>query len=221
MLLELENVSRSYRGRNGSRVDAVQNVDLAMEPGEFVAVGGPSGSGKSTLLLIAGGLLAPDTGTVHVLGKQPYAMNADERSRFRSVTLGFVFQQFHLVPYLSVLENVLAPSLGAAIRGANSRAEQLVARFGLDNRIGHLPGEMSTGERQRTAMARALMNHPKLLLADEPTGNLDQENQDLLLDCLREEASCGTAVLLVTHDQQAAGRADRTIGLHDGQLHQK
>ena len=138
--------------------------------------------------------------------------------------MGFVFQQFHLVPYLSVLENVLAPSLGVAANAASeasARAAQLITQFGLAGRTGHLPGELSTGERQRAAMARALMNQPKFLLADEPTGNLDQQNRDLLLDCLRAEALRGTAVLLVTHDQGAAGRADRTIALYDGRVEQK
>jgi putative ABC transport system ATP-binding protein len=216
-LLELSGVHKTYKARS-SDVKAVDGVSLKLDGGEFQAVCGPSGCGKSTLLLIAGGLLAPDAGTVNIAGESPYTMTADTRSRFRASNIGFVFQQFHLIPYLTVLDNVLAPSIATGLENATDRARELIKRFGIDHRERHVPGELSSGERQRAALARALLNSPKLLLADEPTGNLDAGNASLVLDHLREFASAGGAVLLVTHDSQAAERADHIIRLRDGQV---
>jgi ABC-type lipoprotein export system ATPase subunit len=218
-ILDIQKVCKTYRGRSGD-VQAVDSVSLTLDAGEFVAVRGPSGCGKSTLLLLAGGLLAPDAGSVTVAGEEPYLMSSDARSMFRAANIGFVFQQFHLVPYLSVLENVLAPSIANKTASADetlTRARSLVVHFGLENRIDHVPGELSSGERQRTALARAFLNQPKLLLADEPTGNLDEENAELVLTHLGEFAASGGAVLLVTHDPQAAAKASRTVFLRDGQ----
>ena len=172
-ILDIQNVCKTYSGRSGE-VRAVDGVSLTMNAGEFVAVRGPSGCGKSTLLLLAGGLLAPDGGSVTVAGEEPYLMSSDARSHFRASHVGFVFQQFHLVPYLSVLENVLAPSIANKTASADetlTRARSLVVHFGLENRIDHVPGELSSGERQRTALARALLNQPKLLLADLSMGS--------------------------------------------------
>lgn len=219
-ILNIQKVCKTYRGRSGE-VRAVDGVSLKLDAGEFVAVRGPSGCGKSTLLLLAGSLLAPDSGSVTVSGEEPYLMSSDARSRFRAANVGFVFQQFHLVPYLSVLENVLAPSIANKSTPADralGRARSLIEHFGLEQRIDHVPGELSSGERQRTALARALLNEPKLLLADEPTGNLDQEAAELVLNHLAEFAADGGAVLLVTHDPQAAAKADRTVFLKDGQV---
>lgn len=219
-LLDIQKVSKTYQGRSGS-VKAVSEVSLSLNAGDFVAVRGPSGCGKSTLLLVSGGLLAPDGGSITVAGEEPYLMSSDARSKFRAANIGFVFQQFHLVPYLSVLENVLAPAIaspGTPHDVALNRARSLVVQFGLEHRIDHVPGELSSGERQRTALARALLNSPKLLLADEPTGNLDEENAELVLTHLAEFASGGGAVLLVTHDPQAAAKASRTVFLKDGQV---
>jgi putative ABC transport system ATP-binding protein len=212
-LLELTQITKTYRAGQAGEVRALPPVSLALAAGEFVAVQGPSGCGKTTLLLIAGGLLAPTAGRVVLAQEEPYAMSADRRAEFRARHLGFVFQQFHLVPYLSVLDNVLAPALAAAVPDARARAEELVAQFGLQARRRHVPGELSTGERQRTALARALLNRPKVLLADEPTGNLDRENADVVLDHLGKFARAGGAVLLVTHEEHAAQRADRVLRL--------
>lgn len=217
MALVLDSISKTYQGPSGP-VRALHGASLSVGEGEFVVVQGKSGSGKSTLLLIAGGLLAPDAGTVLVAGENPYALRPEARAKLRGARIGFVFQQFHLVPYLSVLQNVLAPSLAADIPHARQRAEQLIERFGMAHRRGHLPGALSTGERQRTALARALLAEPKLILADEPTGNLDRENADLVLDYLAEVAAAGTAVLMVTHDAQAAARSARCHRLEDGAL---
>ena len=212
-LLELSAISKTYRDGEPGEVRALAAVDVALSAGEFVAVQGPSGCGKTTLLLIAGGLLAPSAGVARVAGQDPYVLKPDERARFRAQHLGFVFQQFHLVPYLSVLDNVLAPGLAADVPNARERAEELIARFGLQARRLHVPGELSTGERQRTALARALLNRPRLLLADEPTGNLDRENAEIVLRHLAEFADRGGGVLLVSHDADAAKHADLVIEL--------
>ncbi len=212
-VLQLDGITKTYRAGATGQVQALSGISLSLTAGEFVAVQGPSGCGKTTLLLIAGGLLAPTAGRVMLGEENPYAMNANERAGFRARHLGFVFQQFHLVPYLSVLDNVLAPALAASIPDARARAEELVAHFGLQSRRLHVPGELSTGERQRTALARALLNRPKLLLADEPTGNLDRENAGVVLNHLVEFSRAGGAVLLVSHDEHAVKHADRIIRL--------
>ncbi|MHC4199768.1 MAG: ABC transporter ATP-binding protein [Planctomycetota bacterium] len=216
-MLEIRELSKSYDGPDGA-LTPLEGVSLEVAEGEFVAVVGASGSGKTTLLLAAGGLLAPSAGKVTVAGQDPYALSPEGRARFRARTIGFVFQQFHLVPYLSVLDNVLVPSLAAPAADARARALELIERFGMSPRARHVPGELSTGERQRAALARALLNRPKVLLADEPTGNLDEANSETVLDCLARFADAGGAVLLVTHDQQAAGRAGRILRLDGGRL---
>ncbi len=217
MLLEAKELNKKYRV--GEKViRAAEDVSLTVDSGEFVAVRGPSGCGKTTLLLMAGGLMAPDSGTVRVLDQDPYVLKPDARARFRAQNIGFVFQQFHLVPYLHVLDNVLAPALAANLPDAKQRAMHLLERFGLTDRLHHVPSELSTGERQRTALSRALLLEPKLLLADEPTGNLDRENADLVLNCLSEFAQQGGGVLLVTHDQHAAEAAHRTAQITQGKL---
>ena len=208
---------KTYAGR-GNKVVALDNVSLAVKRGEFVAVQGPSGCGKTTLLLAVGALLMPTSGSVSVDGKNPYALTAEHRARFRGTTIGFVFQQFHLVPYLSVEENVLAASLAGPVNGARERAKLLMDHFQLSERARHVPAELSVGERQRVALARALLNQPKVVLADEPTGNLDGENGEIVLNHLAEFAQRGGAVLLVTHDARAARYAGRTISMRRGRM---
>ncbi|MCA9054251.1 MAG: ABC transporter ATP-binding protein [Planctomycetaceae bacterium] len=217
MVLELSHVTKVY-SRGVRSVRALDDVSFQVDAGEFVSLVGPSGCGKTTLLLIAGGLLRPDTGAVTVAGAEPYTLSPEQRSRFRVQNVGFVFQQFHLVPYLSVRENILSPVLAWWKGGLHERADQLIERFGLGPRRDHRPGELSTGERQRTALARALLHQPKVILADEPTGNLDAPNADLVLRTLRECADEGAAVLLVTHDSSAADRADRVVPMQAGQV---
>ena len=217
MLVDIQDARKTYQGASG-QVLAVDDVSLSVDGGEFVAIQGPSGCGKSTMLLLAGGLLTPESGSVQIGGEDPYALTADARSKFRADNIGFVFQQFHLVPYLSVLDNALAPSIATGSKDAEQRARELLDQFGLSHRLEHTPGELSSGERQRTALARALLNEPKVLLADEPTGNLDTENATEVLKHLRKFAASGGAVLLVTHDAQAAATADRVIHLRDGKL---
>ena len=217
MVLELSHVTKVY-SRGVRSVRALDDVSFQVDAGEFVSLVGPSGCGKTTLLLIAGGLLRPDTGAVTVAGAEPYTLTPEQRSRFRVQNIGFVFQQFHLVPYLSVRENILSPVLAWWKGGLHERADQLIERFGLGPRRDHRPGELSTGERQRTALARALLHRPKVILADEPTGNLDAPNANLVLQTLRECADEGAAVLLVTHDATAADRADRVVPMQSGQV---
>ena len=218
VLLQIEGLSKSYAGPQGT-INAVEGVSLVVGAGEFVAVQGPSGCGKTTLLLAAGALLRPTGGRVLVKGEDPYALSPGQRARFRAENVGFVFQQFHLVPYLDVLDNTLAPTLAlGANGGARARAVELAARFGLTGRLHHLPAALSTGERQRVALARALLNKPKLLLADEPTGNLDAENGQIVLRCLAEFARDGGAVLLVTHEASAGDHASRVVKMHGGKI---
>jgi putative ABC transport system ATP-binding protein len=151
-------------------------------------------------------------------GQDPYAMSPNDRARYRARKVGFVFQQFHLVPYLSALDNVLAPTLAMASADAHRRAEELIEHFGLSQRSHHRPQELSTGERQRTALARAVLHRPGLLLADEPTGNLDADSARAVLKYLAEFVNGGGAVLLVTHDERAAGYADKSVRLEAGRL---
>jgi ABC-type lipoprotein export system ATPase subunit len=217
-LLQLDSLGKSYPGPQG-KINAVDGVSLTVGAGEFVAVQGPSGCGKTTLLLAAGALLRPTRGRVLLNGEDPYALSPGQRARFRAVNVGFVFQQFHLVPYLDVLDNTLAPTLAlGANGGARARALELTARFGLTERLHHLPAALSTGERQRVALARALLNKPKLLLADEPTGNLDAENGQIVLRCLADFARSGGAVLLVTHEPGVGDHAGGIVNMNGGRI---
>jgi len=216
-VVRLENLSKTYRGK-AEAVTALDGCTLRVSAGEFVSVQGPSGCGKTTLLLVAGGLLRPDSGRVTLDGRDPYALPAEERARMRADRIGFVFQRFHLMPYLTVLDNVLAASLARPSDGARERALALIDRVGLSPRLNHLPSELSTGERQRVALARAMLNQPRVLLADEPTGNLDPASGEAVLKHLAGFADTGGAVLLVTHDARAAEYAGRVVRMADGRL---
>lgn len=217
-LLQIENLSKAYAGPGGG-VRAVQELSLTVGAGEFVAVQGPSGCGKTTLLLAAGALLQPSGGRVLVNGQDPYGLSAGQRAPFRAEHLGFVFQQFHLVPYLDVLDNILAPTLALSQNGSSrKRAQELSEQFGLTPRLHHVPAALSTGERQRVALARALLNQPKLLLADEPTGNLDEENGQMVLRCLGDFARAGAGVLLVTHEPRVGEHATRVVKMDGGRI---
>ena len=216
-MLQVSGVNKEFR-RGERTVRALAGVSLSVKPGEFVVVCGPSGSGKTTLLLLAGGLLAPDAGQVKIDGKDPYALSPDRRADFRAQTIGFVFQRFHLIPYLSVADNVLAAALARRRSDSGDRAAELIERLGLSERANHTPGELSVGERQRTALARAMLNRPRLILADEPTGNLDDANAAEVLSALGDFAEAGGAVLVVTHDPKAAVHAHRTVRLERGSI---
>jgi ABC-type lipoprotein export system ATPase subunit len=215
-VLELCDIHKSFR-KDSRAVDVLSGLDLRVDAGQFAAVQGPSGCGKSTLLLVAGALLHPDAGTVRIDGQDPYSLSSDERAMFRAAKLGFVFQQFHLVPYLTVLENVLAAGLASGKDGRD-RADALLDKLGMTDRMHHLPSELSVGQRQRTALARAMLNRPRVLLADEPTGNLDPDNAHAVLDQLKALACEGAAVLLVSHSAAAVGAAGKVYQLGGGVL---
>jgi len=220
-MLEIRELSKRYAspaGRRSAPVMALDGVSLSLGPGEFVAVEGPSGSGKSTLLLATGGLLAPTGGSVTFQGQDIYSLSPEARSRWRAQQIGFVFQQFHLIPYLSVLDNVLTPALAWPVPEPRRRASELLDRFGLGARAQHVPAELSAGEQQRTALARALLHRPPLLLCDEPTGNLDQQSAEVVLHCLLQFQRDGGAVLLVTHHAGATALAQRMLHLQGGKL---
>lgn len=218
-VLELRGVTKRYR-QGDQDVAALAGVDLRVMPGEFLAVVGPSGSGKSTLLHVAGGLDVPDSGTVHMEGVDLATLGAAARARLRRRRIGFVFQFFQLVPSLTVVENVELPLLFDGARGeAAGRARRLLAAVGLDGKLDRYPAELSGGEMQRVAIARALVAGPALLLADEPTGNLDSGTGAAVLDLLGAEVErSGAALVLVTHDDGAARRADRMVSVRDGRV---
>lgn len=217
-ILSATGLTKRYSSKEGD-VLAVSGVSLSLEPGDFVALHGASGCGKSTFLLMAGGLLRPDDGILEVLGRNPYELSPGKRSAFRAENIGFVFQQFHLIPYLDVLDNLLVSDL-APVSAPPTReaAEDLLAQFQLDHRKHHVPSQLSVGEQQRVALARALIGKPKLLLADEPTGNLDEENSRIILDHLSRFAGGGGAVLMVTHDDRAREAAARAIEMKGGEI---
>lgn len=218
-MLKATHLIKSFRTRAGE-LPVLRDVSLALEPGESAAILGPSGAGKSTLLNVLGTLEPPTAGRVELDGCDPYALSERELAQFRNRRVGFVFQDHHLLPQCSALENVLLPTIaGDAHLEADTRAHELLARVGLADRRDHPPAELSGGERQRVAVARALVNGPQLVLADEPTGNLDRANADRIGDLLaalpREH---GVIVLVVTHNEPLARRFDRCYELSDGRL---
>ena len=216
-LLRFEGVSKRFH-RGTEEVVALDDVDLSIEPGEFVALIGPSGSGKSTLLHLAGGLDQPDSGRILLGDRDLATLSIGERAKFRRREVGFVFQFFHLIPTLSVTENIELPLLLDGVK-SNGRTSELLERVGIGHRAGHLPGELSGGELQRAAIARALVAHPQVILADEPTGNLDSATSEAVLALLTEQVvESGAALVMVTHDRDVASRAPRVHTLRDGRL---
>lgn len=214
-MVKLKNVSKVYRSNNQD-LYALNEVNVTIEKGEFVVFGGPSGSGKTTLLLTIGGLLRPTRGEVTISGKNIYELKEQQRSRFRSENIGFVFQLFHLIPYLNVFENVL---MASSLERNNERVEKtinLLSRLGMIGRKYHKPSELSVGERQRTAVARALISNPSLILADEPTGNLDSENADEVIRYLSDFHNGGGTVIVATHIKKIDRYANRVIRLDEG-----
>ncbi|MGI4745012.1 MAG: ABC transporter ATP-binding protein [Janthinobacterium lividum] len=206
--------------RSSDALDIVRGMSLAVSAGESVGIVGPSGSGKTSLLMLLAGLERPTRGHVLVDGIDLASLDEDERARFRGRRIGIVFQSFHLIPTMTALENVAVPLELAGQEGAFETAEAALRQVGLGHRLGHLPGQLSGGEQQRVALARAFAPRPALLLADEPTGNLDvrtgESVQSLLFEMQRQQ---GTALLLITHDPALAARCDRQLVVSDGQLH--
>ena len=217
-MITLHDVSRTVTS-GSAPLTILHPLTLSIARGEFVAIVGPSGSGKSTLLGLLAGLDAPTTGSVNVDGVDITALSEDGLARFRGARIGFVFQFFHLVPSLTALENVAVPLEIAGVADAMSRAARLLDDVGLGGRGHHYPSQLSGGEQQRVALARALANDPAILLADEPTGNLDSANGRLIMDLLRSvHAARGTTLVLVTHDAELAAMADRRVTMRDGRV---
>lgn len=214
-MLHIENISKKYTTEN-KIIHALDNISLTVEKGEFLAIHGPSGCGKTTLLLIAGGLLHPNEGKILIESENIYDLSNEKRAVFRAKNIGFVFQQYHLIPYLTVLENVQVPALAQKNNVPENKIYELIESLGLKERLQHTPAELSAGEKQRTALARALLYNPKILLADEITGNLDQGNRDIVMNCLSDFTERGGTILLVTHDKNVYALAHRTIYIEKG-----
>jgi lipoprotein-releasing system ATP-binding protein len=225
LILETEGIHKSYR-MGATEVKVLKGVNLAVKRGEFLAIVGASGSGKSTLLHILGALDTPDKGIVRFEGRDLSRQSARELNRFRNKMVGFIFQFYHLLDELNVLENVFLPAMAsksmlgwlACRRQAKNRAKDLLAQLGLLERANHKPYQLSGGERQRAAIGRALMNEPRLLLADEPTGNLDSATGNGIIEIFEKLNRAGQTIIMVTHDERIARRAGRIITLADGKI---
>jgi len=217
--LEAIDVTRSYR-LDDVTVDALRGVSLTIDRGDYVAVVGPSGSGKSTLMHLLGGLDRPTSGTLRVGGRDVSQMSGDELAQVRNATIGFVFQAFQLLARTSALDNVGMPLVYRGVRRAERRrrAREALERVGMGHRLGHTPNQLSGGEQQRVAIARALVGEPQVLLADEPTGNLDSRTGEEVMALLEALNAGGVAVVVVTHDRELAARARRRVFVRDGLL---
>ena len=219
-IVSLRGVKRAFE-QGGQRIEVLRGVDLDIMPGEIVALLGPSGSGKSTMLQAVGLLEGGFEGSISIAGERAESLASDERTRVRREHLGFVYQFHHLLPDFNATENVVMPQMVAGVdrNSANVRAEEILTSLGLGHRLTHRPSQLSGGEQQRVAVARALANRPTLVLADEPTGNLDEATADIVLgqflDLVRGE---GSAALVATHNERLAARMDRVVRLHDGVL---
>src|SRR5262250_2779913 len=219
-MIILKNVSRVYPAReeaNGGVIRALDNFSLAVASGEWVSIMGPSGSGKSTLVNLLGCLDSPSSGEILLDGQNVAGLSANELTRVRAEKIGFVFQQFHLIPFLTAVENVMLAQYFHSMTDEKEAVEALT-RVGLGDRAHHLPSQLSGGEQQRVCIARALINDPKIILADEPTGNLDAQNEEIVLRLLREFHQQGRTIVMVTHDPVVARLADRRIELHHGKI---
>ncbi len=216
LILEMRGVSRHY-GVGAARVEALTGIDLNVAAGGVMVLAGPSGSGKSTLLHLIGGMDRPNAGELRVAGNALHTLSTAELTIFRRHKVGFVFQAFNLMPNLTALENVMLPAEFAGLSGkeARSRASTLLERVGLSNRIGHRPGQLSGGEQQRVAIARALVNQPALVIADEPTGNLDSQTGAAIIELLTSLTG-EQSIFIATHDERIARVAGRVIQLADG-----
>ena len=218
-LIEIKNVKKQYTSGD-EVVEALRGVDISIEAGEFITIMGQSGSGKSTLLSVLGGMNHPTSGEVEMAGVHIYKLHSEKLADFRAENLGFVFQSFHLIPYLTAIENVMLP-LAIASMGSPAQkksAQEALERVGLGNKLGRLPNQMSGGEQERVAIARAIVNNPHILLADEPTGNLDSATSEEVLTLFRELNNAGQTVVMVTHNSEYAAYSNRSISLKDGRV---
>ncbi len=215
-MYDVQHLSKIY-GKSGHRVLALDDLHLRIAPCEFLVLHGASGSGKTTLLLILGGMLTPSSGIVRCNGVDLYGGLGIARNRFRRSKIGFIFQQFHLMPYLSAYDNIRVP---IALRRARPRGQihALAERLGITDRLSHRPGELSVGEQQRVAMARTLICEPDIILADEPTGNLDAANRNIIAECLAEEHRRGRTIVLASHDERLLELGSRALELTNGRV---
>ncbi|MED0701896.1 MULTISPECIES: ABC transporter ATP-binding protein [Aeribacillus] len=221
-MIKLEDVTKSYR--NGKEtMDVLKNINLEIRQGDFVAIMGPSGSGKSTLMNIIGCLDRPTSGAYYFEGKDISSLDDQELAKIRNKKIGFVFQQFHLLPRLSALKNVELPMIYAGIgkKQRDELAKQALIKVGLGDRIQHMPNELSGGQKQRVAIARAIVNNPKLILADEPTGALDTKTSEAIMEQFTMLNKEGTTIIVVTHEHEVAQFAKRTIVVRDGEILQE
>ena len=216
-MLQVRQVSKTYC-KGGRSVVAADGLDLDVSEGDLVVVHGPSGSGKSTLLMMIGGMLPPDDGTVLYDSADIYSWSPSRRNRYRRQTVGFVFQRFFLMPYLSVYDNIRMPLALGGRGGHRDAVIALAKRLQIDHRLDHKAGQLSVGELQRAAVARALIGGQKLILADEPTGNLDDRNIEIVGQCLKEESTCGRMVVLVTHNRSLLDLGTRHVRIDNGRL---
>lgn len=218
-LIKIENLVKHYSS-DGETVEALRGVDISIEAGEFITIMGKSGSGKSTLLSVLGGMNHPTSGEVEMAGVRLYALPGEKLADFRAQNLGFVFQSFHLIPYLTAVENVMLPLAILKLKNAEKRARAAAAlqRVGLGAKLDRLPNQLSGGEQERVAIARAIVNNPHILLADEPTGNLDSVTSEEVMALFRELNDAGQTVVMVTHNPENGVYADRTITLKDGRV---
>src|SRR6266404_3859252 len=219
-MIRLNRVSKFYSAKSSVSGDAIRALDdfsLNVEPGEWIAVMGPSGSGKSTLVNLIGCLDSPSSGEIWLDGRNVAGLSANDLTRIRAEKVGFIFQQFHLIPYLTAIENVMLAQYFHSMTDEQEAREALV-RVGLKDRTDHLPAQLSGGEQQRVCVARALINDPKIILADEPTGNLDATNEEIVLQLLRDLHREGRTIVMVTHDPVVARLGDRRIELHHGKI---
>lgn len=218
--LKLTHIARTF-GKNNTKLEVLKDINLEIQPGEIVALVGPSGSGKSTLLHIAGLLDTPTSGTIEIAGENATQMNDAGRTRLRMKSIGFVYQSHLLLPDFNALENVMMPQLIAGVKRkeAETRAKELLKQVGLSHRLTHRAGQLSGGEQQRVAIARALANQPALLLADEPTGNLDPKTADEVFDIfMKIVRQTGLSALLATHNPELAAKMDRRICVQNGKI---
>ncbi len=220
-MIELKNVSKTYR-MGDETIHALDGVNIKINTGEFVAIMGPSGSGKSTLANVIGGLDVPDTGEVVVDEQSLRQANDDQLSWYRNKHIGFVFQTFNLQPSLTAIENVVVPLLLARIspRQRFDRAKVCLSAVGLGDRMRHKPAQLSGGQRQRVCVARAIANNPQIIIADEPTGNLDSKKGMEIVQVLKDLNKSGITIIVITHDEDVAKRADRVLSIRDGKIHQ-
>jgi putative ABC transport system ATP-binding protein len=217
-MINMHNINKSFERPGEGELKVLQEINFNVEKGEFVAIVGPSGSGKTTLMNILGLLDRPDSGDYSLAGKAVSGMSAKELAKTRNRTIGFVFQQFHLLPRTTATENVELPLVYSDAGESNKKAIDALCRVGLEERLSHYPSELSGGQQQRVAIARALVNNPEIILADEPTGNLDATSGRQIMDLFDDLNRSGSTILLITHDPQVAKRASRVVVIDEGRL---